>query len=37
MRNEGEECLAYLSYLRDMYHLMPDAVLFFQGDGVVSA
>ena len=37
LRNEGEECLAYLTYLRDMYHVLPDAVLFFQGDGVVSA
>ena len=33
--NRGEECYAYLHYMRDMYHVLPDAVIFFQGDGVL--
>ena len=35
LANKGEECYAFLSYLRDMYDYLPDAVLFFQGDGVL--
>ena len=35
LANKGEECYAYLSYLRDLYHVLPDAVIFFQGDGVL--
>ena len=29
----GEVCYAYLHYLRDMYRLLPDAILFLHGRG----
>ena len=35
LENKGEECLAYLTYLVDLYDALPDAVLFFQSDGVL--
>ena len=30
LANRGEECFAYLTYLTDLYALLPDVVLFFQ-------
>lgn len=35
LANKGEECYAYLTYLNDLYLLLPDVLLFFQGDGVL--
>lgn len=33
LQNLGEECYAYLHYLRDLYEVLPDMVIFLQGDG----
>jgi len=33
--NKGEECTAYLHYLRDYYAKLPHFTIFLQGDGVM--
>lgn len=33
--NKGEECLAYLTFLTELYSLLPDVAVFLQGDGVL--